>query len=111
MQILVQSSEEAESVRDSKGGVEMPEIHTLSYKWRGQDMEERPHWKDGVGASDMHGSSVQEVTHPQTEMRRNLYLPSYSALKYSIKRDFLFNWKSFLKKFLKRIPKILDLLK
>ena len=54
-------------------------------------MEERPHWKDGVGASDMHGSSVQEVTHPQTEMRRNLYLPSYSALKYSIKRDFLFN--------------------
>ena len=30
MQILVQSSEEAESVRDSKGGVDMPEIHTLS---------------------------------------------------------------------------------
>ena len=37
----------------------------------------------------MHASSVQEVLHPQSEeMRRNLYLHSCSALKYSIKRDF-----------------------
>lgn len=71
-----------------------PVIHTLSYKRSGQDVEERPHWKDGAGASDTHASSVQEVPQPQTEeTRRNLYLHGVFSSKIFNEEGLFFFFK------------------
>ena len=66
-------------------------------------MEERPHWKDGAGASDTHASSVRKSLSPRLRIRGEIYTCTvYSALKYSIKRDFLSKCERINKKFFRK---------